>query len=197
MQHQTSTTPNLIHLLDQSIDLLLPISQVTSLNEMLEFPRPESASRVAQLEWPQKVAGLLEIRPHSNNLMDQVLHTDDAKFAQLLLDDLVIGEGNALLVNLPVAALVDEVADGFDTGVAVGDIGLDYFEHFGGGFGEFDEDAVIDLEEAEELKDLAGFGGDFVDTVEDVRIVVWHSIGKRAIDPLMRTTKTSLGSSGT
>ena len=164
---------------------------------MLEFPRPESTSGVAQLKWPQKVTSLLEIRPHSNNLMDQVLHTDDSKFAQLLLDDLVIGEGNALLVDLSVAALVDEVADSFDTGIAVGDIGFDYFKHFGGGFGEFDEDAVVDLEEAEELKDLAGFGGDFVDTVENIRIVDWPSIGRRATDPLMRTTKTSLGSSGT
>ena len=147
---------------------------------MLEFPRPESTSGVAQLEWPQKVTSLLEIRSDSNNLMDQVLHTDDAKFAQLLLDDLVIGEGNALLVDLSIAALVDEVADGFDAGVAVGDIGLDYFEHFGGGFGEFDEDAVVDLEEAEELEDLAGFGSDFVDTVTDVRMAIERSIWRRA-----------------
>ena len=147
---------------------------------MLELPRPEPTSRVAQLEWPQKVTSLLEIWPHSNNLMDQVLHTDDAKFTQLLLDDLVIGERYTLLVDLSVAALIDEVADGFDAGVAVGDIGFDYFEHFGGGFGEFDEDAIVDLEEAEELEDLARFGGDFVDTVENVSIVVWRSIGKIA-----------------
>ena len=147
---------------------------------MLEFPRPESTSRIAQLEWPQKVTSLFKIRPHSNNLMDQVLHTDDAKFAQLLLNDLVIGEGYTLLVDLSVAALVDEVANGFDTRVAVGDIGFDYFEHFGGGFCEFDEDAVVDLEEAEELKDLAGFGGDLVDTVKDMSVVLWHSIGRIA-----------------
>ena len=139
---------------------------------MLEFSRPEPTSRIAQLKWPQEVTGLLEIWPHSNNLMDQVLHTDDAKFAQLLLDDLVIGEGYTLLVDLSVAALIDEVADGFNTGVAVGDIGFDYFEHFGSGFGEFDEDAVVDLEEAEELEDLARFGGDFVDTVKNVRMAV-------------------------
>ena len=147
---------------------------------MLEFPRPESTSRIAQLEWPQKVTSLFEIRPHSNNLMDQVLHTDDAKFAQLLLNDLVIGEGYTLLVDLSVAALVDEVADGFDTGIAVGNIGLDHFEHFRGGFGEFDEDAVVNLEEAEELEDLAGFGGDFVDTVKNIRTTVRHSIERKA-----------------
>ena len=159
------TATDLVHLLDQSINLLLPIPQISTLNKMLELPRPEPTSRVAQLEWPQKVTSLFEIRPHSNNLMDQILHTNDAKLAQLLLDDLVIGEGYTLLVDLSVATLVDEVADGFDTGVAVGDVGFDYFEHFGGGFGEFDEHAVVYLEEAEELKDLAGFGGDFVDTV--------------------------------
>ena len=84
-----------------------------------------------------------------------------------------------MLVDLSVAALVDEVADGFDTGVAVGDVGFDYFEHFGGGFGEFDEDAVVDLEEAEKLENLAGLGGDFVDTVKDVRMTVARSIWDR------------------
>ena len=147
---------------------------------MLEFPRPKPTSRIAQLEWPQKVTSLLEIRPHNNNLMDQILHTNDAKFAQLLFDDLIIGEGYTLFVDLSVAALIDEVADGFDAGVAVGDVGFDYFKHFGGGFGEFDEDAVVDLEEAQELEDLAGFGGDFVDTVENVRMAVWRSIRSKA-----------------
>ena len=82
----------------------------------------------------------------------------------MLFDDLVVRERDTLLVDLAVAALVDEVADGLDGRVAVGDVGFDDFQHFGGCFGEFDEDAVVDLEEAEELEDLAGFGGDFVDT---------------------------------
>jgi len=37
---------NLIHLLNESIDLLLPIPQITTFNEVLEFPRPESACGV-------------------------------------------------------------------------------------------------------------------------------------------------------
>lgn len=147
---------------------------------MLELPRPEPTSRIAQLEWPQKVTSLLEIRSHSNDLMDQILHTDNAEFAQLFFNNLVIGEGYTLLVDLSVTALIDEVADGFNAGVAVGNVGLDYFEHFGGGFGEFDEDAVVDLEEAEELKDLAGFRGDFVDTLKMSVWGFWRSIGRRA-----------------
>jgi len=37
--------------------------------------------------------------------VDQILHTDDAKFAQLLLNDLVIGQGNTLLINLAAAIM--------------------------------------------------------------------------------------------
>lgn len=133
---------------------------------MLELPRPKPAGWVAQLERPQKVARLLEVRADGDNLMDQVLHAHDAVFPQVVLDDLVVGEGNALLVDLAVAALVDEGADGLEVRVAVGDVGLNDLEHLGGGFGEADEDAVVDLEEAQELEDLAGFGRDFVDTVK-------------------------------
>ena len=156
----------LVHLLEQRIDLLLPIPQIAPLDEMLELPRPEAARRVRQLERPQEVARLLEVRPHGHDLVHQIFHADDAEFAQVLLDDLVVGEGDTLLVDLSVSALIDEVSDAFHAWVAVGDVGFDHFEHFGSGFGEFDEDAVVDLEETKELHNLAGFGGHFVDTGE-------------------------------
>jgi len=132
---------------------------------VLKLPRPKPAGWVAQLERPQKVARLLEVRAYGDDLMDQILHAHDPIFAQVVLDDLVVGEGDALLVDLAVAALVDEGADGLEVRVAVGDVGLDDLEHFRGGFGEADEDAVVDLEKAQELEDLAGFGRDFVNTV--------------------------------
>ena len=96
--------------------------------------------------------------------MHQILHADDAQLPELLVDDLIIGQRDALLVHFTVATLVYEVADCFDGRVAVGDVGFDYFQHFRGCFCEFDEDAVVNLEEAQELEDFAGFGGDFVDT---------------------------------
>ena len=79
--------------------------------------------------------------------MNQILNTDNAKFAQILLNDLVVGERYPLFVDLSVSALVDKVTDRFYVWEAIRDIRFDYFEHFGGGFGEFDEDAVVDLEE--------------------------------------------------
>jgi len=45
-----SRETDLVHLLDESIDLLLPIPQVTTLNEVLELPRPESARGVGKLK---------------------------------------------------------------------------------------------------------------------------------------------------
>ena len=146
---------------------------------MLKLPGPEAAGGITQLEGPEEVARLLEVRSHGEDLMDQILHADDAELAQVLLDDLVVGEGDALLVDFAVPALVDEFAHGFERGVAVGDVGFDDLEHFQGGFGELDEDAVVDLEEAEELEDLAGLGGDFVDT-EKERSFSMGKLGERA-----------------
>ena len=131
---------------------------------MLELPLPEPAIGITQLKRPQKVARLLEIGPHGHDLVHQILHADDAQFPQLLLDEGVVRQGDALFVDLAVPALVDQVAHGFRGGVAVGDVGFHDLEHFGRGLCEADEDPVVDLEEAQQLEDLAGFGGDFVDT---------------------------------
>lgn len=136
---------------------------------MLKLPRPEATRRVRELERPEEVAGLLEVGPDGHDLVHQILHADDAELAQVLLDDLVVGQRDALLVDLAVAALVDEVADAFDRWEAVGDVRLDDLEHFRGRFGQFHENAVVDLEEAEELHDLAGLGCHFVDLRGHVR----------------------------
>lgn len=98
------------------------------------------------------------------DLVNEVLDRDDAELAKGLLDDLVGREGNALLVDLAVPTLVDELADGLEVGLTVGDVGLNAEEHLGGRLGDLDEDTVVDLEETEELQDLAGLGGNVVDT---------------------------------
>lgn len=52
---------------------------------------------------------LLKVWSDGYDLVDQVLHTDDAKFAQLLLDNLVIGQGDTLLVDLAAAVMSQKV----------------------------------------------------------------------------------------
>ena len=151
---------------DESVDLVLTVTKITTLDEVLELADVEAAVRVGQLEGPQEVAGLLEVGADGIDLVDQILHTDNAVLAEGLLDDGVVGKGNTLLVDLSVTALVDELLDALEVGETVGDPGLDDLDHLLSGLGELDEDTVVDLEETEELEDLAGLGGDLVDTLD-------------------------------
>lgn len=102
---------------------------------MLELPCPETTSGIAQLEWPEEVARLLEVRSDGGDLVDQIFHADDAEFAQVVFNQLVVGEWDALLVNLAIASLVDELTDGLEIWVAVGDVRVDDGEHLLRGFG--------------------------------------------------------------
>lgn len=43
-----------------------------------------------KLEWPKKVARLFEMFPNSVDFMHKILHADDAKPAQLFLNDGVV-----------------------------------------------------------------------------------------------------------
>lgn len=133
---------------------------------MLELAGAEATSGVRELEGPEEVGGLLEVGPDGVDLVDEILNTDNAVLAEVLLNDGVVGEGNTLLVDLSVTALVDELLDGLQVGVTVSDPGLDDLEHLSDGLCDLDEDTVVDLKETEELEDLAGLGGHLVDTLD-------------------------------
>ena len=156
----------LVHLADEGVDVLLTVAKVTTLDVVLELAGTEATSGVGELEGPEEVVGLLEVGADGVDLVDQVLHADNAVLAELLLDDLVVGEGNTLGVDLTVAALVDKLTDGLEVGVTVGDVGVDNGEHLLGGLGETDEDTVVDLDQTEELQNLAGLRSDLVDTLD-------------------------------
>ena len=112
---------------------------------MLKFALPEPTRWVAQLEWPQKVTCLLEIGSNRINLVNKILHAYHSILAQILFYESIIGKGNALLFNLAVAALVDQLANRFEVWVAISNKGLDDSEHLNCGFCETYEDAVVDL----------------------------------------------------
>lgn len=161
---------------------------------MTELASAESTSWVAELEWPEEVGGLLEVGTNGEDLVDQILHADNAVLAEVLLNDGVVGKSNALLVDLSISALVDELADSLQVGVSVGDPWLDNLQHLESGLGHANEDTIVDLEKTEELEDLAGFWCDLVDTgrfVSGGRVTECY-----AVYPLIRTTKTNLSSSG-
>ena len=189
---------SLVHLPNESIDVLFPVAQVTTLDEMLELARPEATSGVAELERPEEVARLLEVGSDGVNLVDHVLHADNTVFAEMLLDDGVVGERDAMLLGrLGVATLVDELTDGLDVGVAVGDEGLDNLEHLRGRLGQADEDAVVDLEKTEELESLALFWVDLVDTLDtdderEARLS-WDVVGTFLLGDTRETDLLTLG----
>jgi len=132
---------------------------------MSELSWAETTSWVAELEWPQEVGSLLEVGTNGEDLVDQILHADDTVFAQAGLDDGVIGKSNALLLDLSITTLIDELADGLEVGVSVGNPWLDDLQHLESGLSHANEDTVVDLKKTEELKDLARLGSNLVDTL--------------------------------
>ena len=68
------------HLAQQHVDLVLAVAVVAAVYEVVVLLAPPPVWRV-QLERPQEVVGRLEVRSDCVDLVDQVLHTDDAKFA--------------------------------------------------------------------------------------------------------------------
>jgi len=157
---------DLVHLSNQSIDSLLAVTKITTLDVVVELSLVEAAVGVGELERPQEVAGLLEVGADSEDLVDQVFHAHHAVLAHVVLNKLVVGKSNALLVDLAVPTLVDELTDGLEVGVAIGDVGIDDGKHLLGGLGQPNEDTAVDLDEAEELEDLARLGSNLVDTLD-------------------------------
>lgn len=126
----------------------------------------EAAVRVGQLEGPQEVVGLLEVGPHGVNLVDQVLHADDAELSQGAFDHRVVRDRDALLVHLTEAALVDQLAYGLEVGVTVRHVRLHQAEHLHSRGVQPHEHRVVDLAQTKELQNLAHLGGHADDTAD-------------------------------
>lgn len=126
--------------------------------------------------------------------MDEVLNGENIIFAEVRLDDTVVGEGNALLVDLSVSTLVDQLTNGLEVRLAVCDVRLDETEHLLSCLCDLDEDTVVDLEETEQLQNFTGFGCDLVDTL-GTQLAITHNKEYRrpATHPRIRITKYTLG----
>ena len=100
------------HPLEQVVDEVFSVAPITTSLEGVSL-LGESSSGASQLEWPQGVGGLLEVGANGVDLVNEVLHGDDSVLAEGSLHQLVVGQGDSLLVDLAVASLVDELLDGF------------------------------------------------------------------------------------
>ena len=145
---------------------MLTVTRVTALNKVQDLLLGESTGRRGQLEGPQEIAGLLEVWANGEDLMNQVFNANDAVLAQFLLDDGVIGESDTLLVDLAVTALVHQFTDRLQVGVTESNERLDHLEHLHGAVVQADENTRVDLTQAKQLQDLAGFWAHLVDTLD-------------------------------
>ena len=123
-----------------------------------------STERRRKLEWPAEVSSGLEVRAGGVKFVNEVFQTDDVHGAEAVLDDGVIRDGNALLVDLGESALVQKRADGGEARVSVCDERFNQAEHGDGSGVQLNEDSVVDLTQTEELQNLAHFRRDSHDT---------------------------------
>lgn len=144
--------------------MLFTVTTITTFDEVLELAWAEATGGIGQLEWPQEIASLLEVGTGREDFMDEIFDAHDPILAQRLFNDVVIRKSNARSVHLSVTSLVNQLADGFDIRISVGDIGINDFQHLRRGLGELDEHATVDLKETEKLQDLAWLRRNFVDT---------------------------------
>ena len=113
----------------------------------------------------------------------------------MLLYHLIVAEGYPLregkltCLDLAIAALVDELADALEIGVAVCDEGLDNLQHLEGSFCKLDEDARINMQEAKKLEGFAFLRVNLVDTLDadyedelrlSIDVIVAFRFGKAA-----------------
>ena len=114
MQYELNTPLLFLdHLHDKRVDLLGAVASIAALVEV-EKLLLESAVGGRELEWPEKVGGFLEVGADSEDLVNEILAADDVLLAKDFLDNLVIGDGDALLVDLAKAPLVHESPHGLE-----------------------------------------------------------------------------------
>ena len=44
-----------VHLADELVDVRLPVTKVTTLNEVLKLASPPATSRIREFEWPEEI----------------------------------------------------------------------------------------------------------------------------------------------
>merc|ERR1719433_1315613 len=111
------------HFLQEVVDLVFSATEVSTLDKVVGLLSP-SPSWVVQLEGPQEVGSILEVGSNSEDLVDQILNTDDSQLAQLILNDVVGGDGSSVSIDLDKSTFVDEITNSLQVGTPVGDVGL-------------------------------------------------------------------------
>ena len=76
----SQATSHLDHFFQESVNLVLSVAIVTTINKMVVLLAPASCWGV-QLEGPQEVGSLLEVGSACEDFVDQVLNANDVVFS--------------------------------------------------------------------------------------------------------------------
>lgn len=139
------------------------VTVITTLVEVVEL-LAEATGGGVELEGPEEVSSLLEVRTHGVDFVNEIFHREDTVLAEDTLDLLVVDERDTLTIQLGVTTLVDEVTDSLEVGVTVSDVGLNETEHLAGSLVQTDKDSIVDLTKTEKSEDLLHLGRNLVDT---------------------------------
>ena len=141
--------------MDHGVDLFHSVTGVTAFVEVGKLLLV-STTGGRQFVWPHEVVGFLEGWADGEQFVDDVLDAGKSLGAKGFLDDAVVGQSYALLVNLSVTTFVYELTDGLQVGVTIGNVWFYQAQHVDGCFVAADKHTVVDLSQAKQLQDLAG-----------------------------------------
>merc|ERR1719375_1244986 len=154
-----------VHAGEQFVDQLLAVSPIPT----LWLIEPVTLVHIAttwstELEGPEEIGDLLEMRTGCVELMDHVFNAADSVFAKLLHDDFIRRKRDPAPVHLAVAALVDKLPDGLQAGVTIGDVGLNALQQICDWRVHLEENAVVNLPQPQKLQNLPRLRSQLVDT---------------------------------
>lgn len=109
---------------------------------------------------------MLKVGPDRVDFVDEIFHAYDPELSEALFNDRVVGDGNALLVDLCKPSFVDNFTHVLEVWVSPGNVGRDPLQHLEGGFVETNKCSAVDLGKTEQLQDFARLWCNLVDTME-------------------------------
>lgn len=159
------------HLLDEGVDGLSSVAEKTVVEVGSSLVDLAASGRV-ELERPEEVSSLLEVRSAGGDLVDKVFNANDVFLSEVLLNNEVRVQRNSLSVDLAESSLVDKLGNGgsgwvatINTNLPERNPWLNSSKKALSSFVSSDDHGVVDLSKSEKLQDLSFLRRNSVDTL--------------------------------
>jgi len=136
--------------MNHSVDSVCTISERTSV-VVMSVDACISSLWWVEVECPESTIDVSKVWSDGVDFVNDVFNANASVVSETSLNQFVVGDCDALLVDLEVSTLVDQFTDGLQVWSSVCDVWLDQFEHGQGCLGELEEDSVVDLTKTQQL----------------------------------------------